>query len=37
LIDMDGVIVSGRTMIPGADAFIGKYQSARIGVSRVDQ
>jgi NagD protein len=30
LIDMDGVLVSGSTMIPGADAFIERLQSQEI-------
>ncbi len=30
LIDMDGVLVSGRTLIPGADRFIERLQAAAI-------
>jgi NagD protein len=30
LIDMDGVLVSGRTLIPGADRFIERLQAAQI-------
>ncbi len=28
LIDMDGVLVSGRTIIPGADQFLGRLKAA---------
>lgn len=31
LIDMDGVLVSGRTIIPGADAFIRRLVDAGVG------
>ncbi len=30
LIDMDGVLVSGSTMIPGADAFIGRLKEHQV-------
>ncbi len=30
LIDMDGVIYSGDTMIPGADTFIASLQKEKI-------
>ncbi len=37
LIDMDGVIVRGSELIPGANAFLDRLHAARDQVSDLDQ
>ena len=37
LMDMDGVLVRGRTVVPGAQQFIDSLNALRTGLSRLDE